>query len=126
MIVGLGVDLFDVTRMRAEVSRHGFDLTHLFAPAELAQCLGLPRAARELALRFAAKEAVVKALGADDGVGPNWPDIEILEDPARGRYARLRGPLGARADRQGITRIHLSTTHAAGVVIASAVLEATS
>jgi holo-[acyl-carrier protein] synthase len=124
MIVGLGVDLFDVTRMRAELSRHGSDLGHLFAPAEIAQCLGLPCPDAELAARFAAKEAVVKALGDQGHGGPCWPEIEIHSSAHGHRAVTLRGRFGARARALGVTRIHLSTAHATGVAVASAVLEA--
>lgn len=124
MIVGLGVDLFDVTRMRAELSRHGADLGHLFTPAEIAECLGQRRPDAEFAARFAAKEAVVKALGAQGRGGPCWPEIEIRPGVRGHRAVTLRGRFGARARTLGVTRIHLSTAHANGVAVASAVLEA--
>ena len=126
MIVGLGVDLFDVTRMRAELSRHGADLGHLFTPAEIAECLGLRRPDAEFAARFAAKEAVVKALGDHGHGGPCWPQIEIHASVRGHRAVTLRGRTRARARALGVTRIHLCTAHATGVAVASAVLEATS
>ncbi len=124
MIVGLGVDLFDVTRMRAELSRHGADLGHLFTPAEIAECRGLRRPGPELAARFAAKEAVVKALGDQGHDGPCWPEIEVHASVRGHRAVTLRGRFGVRARALGVTRIHLSTAHANGVAVASAVLEA--
>jgi holo-[acyl-carrier protein] synthase len=126
VVVGLGVDLFDVTRMRAELRRHGFDLPHLFAPSEIEQCRGRRRPEAELAARFASKEAVVKALGDEAHTGPHWPEIEILASADGHPRVHLHGGSRERARQLGVTRIHLSTTYAAGVAIATAVLEATS
>lgn len=126
MVVGLGVDLFDVTRMRAELCRHGFDLPHLFAPPEIEQCRGRRSPEAELAARFASKEALVKALGDEGPRAPRWPEIEILAGADGHPRVQLHGRLRERARQLGVTRIHLSTTHAAGVAIATAVLEATS
>ncbi|HEU0257243.1 MAG TPA: holo-ACP synthase [Microbacteriaceae bacterium] len=115
MIAGIGVDVVDVQRFERAVSRTPRLLTRLFAQGEQ----GLP--VRSLAARFAAKEALVKALGGDAGLG--WPDLEVVSDP-EGRPAfvsrgRLAGVLAAR----GVRRAHLSLTHDAGIACAFVVLD---
>jgi len=74
MILRTGIDLIEIARIRAAVERHGERFSRrIFTPAELAHCAGK---AESLAARFAAKEAVSKALGT--GIGPvTWQEIEI-------------------------------------------------
>lgn len=104
----VGVDLIEVGRVAASLARFGERfLARVFTPAERAACEEQPE---RLAARFAAKEAVAKALGA--GIGDvAWTDIEIGRD-ARGRpTVTLRGPAAARAARLGLTRFALSLSH---------------
>ena len=124
MIVGLGVDLLDVSRVRAELSRQDGDLSHLFTPPEIDQCSGQGDPTADLAVRFAAKEAIVKALGGDSQSGLPWREIEIRSGRDGRLHATLHGGVAELADRRGVARIHLSSTSTAGVAVASAVLEA--
>jgi holo-[acyl-carrier protein] synthase len=124
MVVGLGVDLFDVARMEAEF-RHADPVftRHLFTEDEIARCEGQRRPAEQFALCFAAKEAIAKALSADDRVALSWPDIDIRGDRGGVHEVVLHGRARARADSLGVGRIHLSVARARGVALASVVLE---
>jgi holo-[acyl-carrier protein] synthase len=77
--------------------------------------------ATALAGRFAAKEAVVKALAGAPGVG--WHDLEVQGAPKQPPRMALHGPARALADKMGVSRVHLSITHDAGVAAAVAILE---
>jgi holo-[acyl-carrier protein] synthase len=127
MVVGLGVDVFDVDRVDAELrTRDAAFFEQIFTADEIADCDGQPRPAAHYAARFAAKEAVLKALAppADGEVPLVWRDIDIrrLRD---GRHdVVLHGTVRALAEHRGVTRILLSVTLARGLALASVVLEA--
>ena len=115
MIVGIGVDVVDVDRFGRQLERTPGLRERLFVPAERALNL------RSLAARFAAKEAVAKALGAPGGL--RWTDAEVVSD-ANGRPRLvLHGGVAEEAAAQGITTWHLSLSHDAGVATAVVVAE---
>ena len=87
----------------------------LFTPAEAA----LHPAS--LAARFAAKEAMAKALGAPGGLA--WHDAEVVSEPSGRPLFELRGTVLARADELGVGSVHLSLSHDAGIASAVVVLE---
>ncbi|TNM69857.1 holo-ACP synthase [Streptomyces sp. NP160] len=116
MIVGVGVDVVGVERFGRTLARTPALRTRLFTPAER----DLPL--ESLAARFAAKEAVAKALGAPGGLA--WHDAEV-ERSASGRpVLRVRGTVAAAAAELGVTTWHLSLTHDAGVASAFVLAEA--
>lgn len=83
MIKGLGNDIIAVSRIRASIGRHGKSfLDKVFTETEQAYCLRYKDAAPHFAGRFAAKEAIVKALGTGFRNGITWLDIEIMNDDA--------------------------------------------
>lgn len=124
MVVGLGVDLFDVARMEAELRKADPGFTHqLFTHNEIARCERQRQPAQQFALCFAAKEAIAKALAGDEPVALSWPDIDIRGDPGGEHEVVLHGRARARADTLGVRRILLSVARARGVALASAVLE---
>ncbi|PVG84699.1 holo-ACP synthase [Nocardioides gansuensis] len=115
MIVGVGIDVVDVERFEASLSRTPALRDRLFTAAEA----GRPMAS--LAARFAAKEAIAKALGAP--VGMAWHDAEIVsEDTGRPRF-EIRGTVAARAEVLGVAHVHVSLSHDAGIASAVVVLE---
>lgn len=116
MIVGLGVDVVDLARFERAVSRTPRLAERLFAESER----GLPL--RSLAGRFAAKEALVKALGDVEGV--HWVDMVIASDPSGNPGFVIDGPLAALLGRRGIASLHVSMSHDAGVAVATVVAEA--
>ena len=120
MILGLGIDLFEVARMERELQLGKADFAEaLFTSAELDLCAGRPDPARRLAVRFAAKEAVAKALALDG----HWRAIEILDTPVGPPEVRLHAPLDAVAAARGVRRIHVALAASRRFAAASAVVE---
>jgi holo-[acyl-carrier protein] synthase len=114
VIVGVGVDVVDLRRFAASLARTPRLAERLFTQAER----GLPLSS--LAARFAAKEAIAKALGVPRGL--RWHDAEVLaEDSGRPRL-RLTGTVAAAAEAAGVARWHVSLSHdgdlAAALVVA--------
>ena len=125
MILGLGIDLFEVARMERELQPGKADFAEaLFTSAELDLCAGRPDPARRLAVRFAAKEAVAKALALDGTLGTPWRAIEILDTPTGIPEVRLHAPLDAVAAARGVRRIHVALAASRRSAAASAVVEA--
>jgi holo-[acyl-carrier protein] synthase len=124
VIAGIGVDIVEVQRIAAAVQRHGDRfLTRVFTPGEIAYCQGEePHRSRRLAARFAAKEAVLKALGT--GLrGGRWTEIEVVSDSLGKPTIRLSGALAAVAAHRGISRWHLSLSHSQAYAVAQVVAE---
>ncbi len=115
MIVGIGVDLCSVERWEAMVARRPAVVARLLTPAEAA------KNPASQAARFAAKEALAKALGAPMGLA--WLDAEVVTGRAGEPVFELRGTVAARAAELGVTRVHLSISHDAGLAIAYVVCE---
>lgn len=124
MIVGLGVDIVSIERIGRLYRRHGERcFRHILTPAEAAAMPAGPRAVQRLAGRFAAKEAVMKALGTGLGGGVNCTQIEILNDPSGAPRLTLHGAAAARSLALGGTRWHLSISHCDDYAVAEAILE---
>ena len=118
MNLTVGIDLLSIDRVRKVLERHGGRfLRRIYTPEEAAFCRGrVP----ELAARFAAKEAVMKALGT--GVrGVGWRDIEVLPDRRGKPLVYLYGRAKARAEKIGLRAVDVSLTHEAGFAIAAVV-----
>jgi len=95
-IEGVGTDVIEIERIKCAIQRHGSRLlTRLFTPEELAYCQRVADPSPRLAGRFAAKEAVVKALGTGFREGITWTMIEILNDPLGKPQVTLQGYLQA-------------------------------
>ena len=116
MIVGVGIDVVQVERLERALARTPRLRERLFTEAEQA----LERS-ESLAARFAAKEAVAKALGAPGGL--RWRDAEVVSDPSGRPRLVLHGGVADEAAAQGITTWHLSLSHDAGVATAVVVAE---
>jgi holo-[acyl-carrier protein] synthase len=116
VIVGVGTDIVEVARLEQSLARTPSLRSRLFTPAEAE----LPM--ESLAARFAAKEALAKALGAPGDL--SWQDAEVVTDVSGWPSFELRGGVAARAEQQGVERVHLSLSHDAGVAVAFVVLEA--
>ncbi|BDZ39161.1 holo-ACP synthase [Microbacterium suwonense] len=117
MIIGTGIDLVDVARFERSVTRTPRLLQRLFTASE--QTLRL----RSLAARYAAKEALIKALGGSDGV--YWSEIEIASEPSGRPHFVLSGSTAAVVVERGITALHLTLTHDAGLAAAYVIAERT-
>lgn len=114
MIVGVGVDVCSLERFAAASGRPGV-LERLLTAQERA---GRPET---LAGRFAAKEALAKALGAPGGL--RWTDCVVVSDAAGRPSFVLAGTVAARASELGVRRVHVSISHDAGVAVAVVVCE---
>ena len=122
MILGLGIDLVRTARMRTAVERWGKRfLGRVFTPDEVQYCFARQRPWHSLAVRFAAKEALIKALGTSEGL--SLRDIEIGNDktgkPSLNPGPRLKEVLAAR----GVRHAHLSLSHERDYGVAAVVLE---
>lgn len=115
MIVGIGVDVVDIDRFRAQLERTPALLERLFVPAE--RHLNV----RSLAARFAAKEAVAKALGAP--VGMNWQHCTIAVDAAGAPSVQVEATVADAARARGVELWHLSISHDGGLATAMVVAE---
>ena len=127
MIVGVGVDAVDVARFRKVLERRPQFATRSFSDAERADAAGSADVAQSLAARFAAKEAVMKALRTGIG-GFALTDVEVCRAAGSGAtrnapYLRLHGTAAELAGAQGAGTFHLSLTHTDGVAIAFVVAE---
>ncbi|MBN1452676.1 MAG: holo-ACP synthase [Anaerolineales bacterium] len=108
MKLATGVDLIEISRIEEVVSRHGTHyLERVYTPAELELC---GKRAESLAGRFAAKEAVAKALGC--GIGEvTWKEIEIVGDEQRAPVLQLHGEAARKADELGLVSWSVSISH---------------
>ncbi|MGA8208892.1 MAG: holo-ACP synthase [Nocardioidaceae bacterium] len=115
MILGVGIDVVDIARFGETLERTPAMRERLFTPSERSRPLA------SLAARFAAKEALAKALGAPYGMG--WLDAEIVSAPSGDPGFALRGTVQERAEQMGVGSVHVSMSHDAGIASAVVVLE---
>jgi holo-[acyl-carrier protein] synthase len=116
VIVGVGIDVCDVERFAESVRRTPALVRRLFTPAEAERPLA------SQAARFAAKEALAKALGAPAGL--SWQDAEVVTDEAGRPEFKITGTVAAKAAELGIATIHVSLSHDAGIASAVVICEA--
>lgn len=120
-VIAHGLDACDVERIAAMLDRHGARfLERCFTPAERGYAESGRNTHERLAARFAAKEAVFKALGTGWARGIGWTDAEVTRAPAGGPGLRLTGRAAEIAAERGIASWSLSLTHTRGLAIASA------
>jgi phosphopantetheine--protein transferase-like protein len=126
-IVGVGIDAVDVARFRRLLDRRPRFAARCFTETEQSDATGSADVAQSLAARFAAKEAVMKALGT--GIGSfALTDVEVCRTTGTGAtrnapFLVLHGTAAELAGAQGAGRFHLSLTHTDGVAIAFVVAE---
>jgi len=125
MILGHGIDLCGVQRIRRMLADHGDRfLDRTFTEAEVAYARRRKKGFEEtLAGRFAAKEAVMKALGTGWREGVKFKGIEILKRPSGKPYVVLHGTTAEKARALGVTAWHITITHTEDLAIASAIAE---
>ena len=124
MIVGSGIDLVEIERIRHSVERFGARfLNRVFTHAEQAYCLRKRNAAESFAARFAAKEAAAKALGTGISRGVTWLDIEVVRAPSGRPSLMFHGRAAQIAITLGMKHSALSLTHTGTLAMASVVLE---
>jgi holo-[acyl-carrier protein] synthase len=121
VIIGVGIDVVPVERFAASLARTPGLRDRLFTATEQRTPAGSPRTGESLAARFAAKEALAKALGAPGDL--HWHDAEVAVG-AHGRpHLQVRGTVAGRAAQLGVTRWHVSLSHDGGIASAVVVAE---
>jgi holo-[acyl-carrier protein] synthase len=115
MIIGVGIDVVDIGRFEEALERTPTLRERLFTERERERPLN------SLAARFAAKEALAKALGAPTGMA--WHDAEVRNEHSGDPQFDLRGSVLARAEERGVKNVHVSLSHDAGIASAMVVLE---
>jgi holo-[acyl-carrier protein] synthase len=120
MIAGLGVDIVEIQRMAAALERHPGMRERLFSERERAYCEKRNKPEVHYALRFAAKEAVLKALGTGFA-GMKFTDVEVARDAGGRPTPQLSGRAAELAEQMGVRELHLSLSYTHTTAVASAV-----
>ena len=124
MIVGTGVDLCEVPRIRHSIERFGSKFTErVFTPREIAYVERKANKYERYAARFAAKEAGMKAIGTGWRRGVTWHDFEVTNLPSGKPTLAFHGVAAKVAERMGVRNVALSMTHTAETAMAMLVLE---
>lgn len=124
MIVGMGVDISEVPRVRAAIERFGDRfIRRLFTEAEIRYCEAKANKFERFAARFAAKEAALKALGTGLSRGISWQDVEIVREPSGRPTLAFKGKAAEFAQRLGVRRSSVSLSHTEQVAFAQVILE---
>lgn len=121
MVIGVGIDVAEIDRFARTLERTPRLADRLFLPAELLLPSGESRGVASLAARFAAKEALAKALGAPGGL--RWTDAEVVVGDHGRPQLRVTGTVAARAAELGVRHWHVSLSHDAGVASAVVIAE---
>ena len=121
VIIATGVDLVSVPRFEALLQRRPGIVGRLFEPVESHTTSGSRRSAASLAARFAAKEAVAKALGAPSGL--HWHDCQVMADDSGRPHLLVVGSVAEAARARGIEHWHLSLSHDGDYAIAQVIAE---
>ncbi len=125
MILGVGVDLVDVPRFERAAIRHGAGFVdRILTPGEIADCAVARRPYEEQAVRFAAREALLKALGTGLVGGMSWRDIRVVRGAAPGVFSvEITGGVRCTADQLGVRRVHLAMCTTRTLAAATVVVE---
>jgi len=124
VIIGMGVDLAEVERVRAAIERRGEPiLRRLYTDKERAYCERSRNKYERYAGRFAAKEAAMKALGTGWRGGVRWVDLEVVRAPGARPTMVLHGQAKKIAERLGVKHIAISITHTGALAFAQVIFE---
>jgi len=124
MIVGTGIDIAEVPRIRQSIARFGDRfLQRVFTAGEIRYCDSKANRVERYAARFAAKEAAMKALGTGWSHGVRWRDCEVVRQPGGRPTIAFHGKAGEFARKLGVKNAALSLSHTAEQAIAQVILE---
>ena len=124
MIVGMGVDMAEVARVREAMERHGERfLRRVFTPGEISYCRRFKDASERFAARFAVKEAAMKALGTGWRRGVSWQDFEVSNLPSGKPCLRLSGKALEICHSLGGSCVLVSLTHTGAYALAQVIIE---
>ena len=120
-IIGIGTDIAEIARIERMAEKHEKSfLERVYTPAELAVCRGRKNAGERLAGRWAAKEAVLKALGTGWSSGVEWTNIEILNNELGAPFVTLTGGAADVAESLGIKKMFITISHCDNYAVATA------
>jgi holo-[acyl-carrier protein] synthase len=123
MILGLGIDLIETSRIQSSLDRFGDHfLNRIFLEGEIEYCKSMKAPARHFAARFAAKEAVSKAFGTGIGSSLGWKDIEVCRNENGSPFLKLHGNGAKLAESLALTQSLISLTHHETTAAAVAIL----
>jgi holo-[acyl-carrier protein] synthase len=124
MILGVGTDLAEVSRIRESIERFGDRfLNRIYTPGERTYALSKVNSAERFAARFAAKEAAMKAIGTGWSQGVTWQDFSVVNEPSGRPTLRLSGVAQQVADRLGVRNLSISLTHTKEMAFAIVIIE---
>jgi len=124
MIVGTGIDIAEVPRIRQSIERFGSRfLERIFTEAEMRYCDSKANRVERYAARFAAKEAAMKALGTGWNYGLRWRECEVVRQPGGRPTMLFHGKAGDLAANMGVKNVSLSLSHTEEQAIAQVILE---
>ena len=124
MIVGTGIDIAEVPRIRQSIARFGDRfLRRIYTAGEIGYCDSKANRVERYAARFAAKEAAMKALGTGWSRGVRWVDVEVVREKGGRPTLRLAGEAANVAGRMGVKNIAVSITHTAEQAFAQVIFE---
>ncbi len=122
MIIGIGIDLVMIERIhKARTSHSGF-LERVFTESEREYCSKQKFPSQHYAARFAAKEALLKAVGTGWSAGVKWTDMEVLHGEGGGPVVNISGRVKDLMDLKGVRQILLSYSHDGDYAVAQVVL----
>lgn len=122
MILGMGVDLVSIDRLAESLKSEAFK-RKVFLPSEIADCEQFANSAERYAGKFAAKEAMMKALGAGMRQSVGFQQIEVLTAESGAPFLQVSGKAADLLAALGAEHFHVSISHTAGMAVAVAVLE---
>lgn len=122
MIFGIGTDIIAVDRIARAIDKNPRFVDKIFTPAEIEYCNGRANSAQSFAARFAAKEALMKAIGTGWDGKINWIDIEIIRDPLGKPGFELYNATRDFVTEHCIDAIHLSLSHERDYAVAFVIL----
>ncbi len=122
MIIGIGIDVIEVEKIATGIRRATYR-RKVFTPAEIADCLQSRNSAERFAGKFVAKEACMKAMGAGIRQRVQFTDIEVLNEQTGQPRIRTAHHAGRILETLGVTGIHISISHSAGLAVGVVVLD---
>jgi holo-[acyl-carrier protein] synthase len=123
-IIGIGTDIIECLRIAQMIERHGeLFINRVYTPLEIQYCQSRKQATQHYAGRWAAKEAILKALGTGWRKGISWRDIEVRNEPGGRPVVAMRGGARDVVEQLGITQMLISISHCRSHATAYAVAQ---
>jgi holo-[acyl-carrier protein] synthase len=121
-IIGLGTDITECLRIARMIERHGeLFINRVYTPEEIKYCQSRKQATQHYTGRWAAKEAILKALGTGWRKGISWRDIEVRNEPGGRPVVAVRGGVKEAVEQLGVAEIHVTISHCRSHATATAI-----